>query len=264
MNLKNKRIWITGASSGIGEALTMQLSGVAALLIISGRNEAALKSLAAKAANEYTRIEVLPFDLSNPEEVREAALSVISRFNEVDVLINSGGISQRSLFTESSIQLDRRIMEVNFFSQVLLTQLMVPGMVKQGSGHIVVTSSMVGKFGFPLRSAYAASKHALHGYFETIGLELHHKGIRTTVVCPGRIRTNISVNALTGSGNQYGTMDPGQDNGMSAERCAALYIKAIERNRWEAYIGRSEILMIWFKRYIPALFRKIAMKVRPQ
>jgi dehydrogenase/reductase SDR family member 7B len=139
---------------------------------------------------------------------------------------------------------------------------MLPSMLQQGEGHIAVTSSMVGKFGFPLRSSYAASKHALQGYFETVGLEYYNKGLRTTVASPGRIRTNISVNAVLGDGKKYGVMDPGQASGMTAEKCAQRYIRAIERDQWETYIGNSEILMIWFKRFLPALFRRLAMRIR--
>ena len=152
-------------------------------------------------------------------------------------------------------------MQINFFSQVMLTKRMLPYMIKQQSGHVAVTSSITGKFGFPMRSAYAASKHALQGYFETLGLELYDKGIRSTIACPGRINTNISVNALEGSGKQYGKMDQGQSGGMAADVCARKYLRAIEKNKWETYIGNKEILMVWFKRYIPTVFRRMARKI---
>lgn len=261
MKFKGKKVWVTGASSGIGEAIARNLSGVASLLIISGLEEKELNLIKEEIASAETEVDAVAFDLGDFVQVENAADYVLKKYGGVDILINNGGISQRGLFSETTMAVDRHIMEVNFFSTILLTKLMLPPMLKQGSGHIAVTSSMVGKFGFPLRSSYAASKHAVQGYFETVGLEYFHKGIRTTVACPGRIRTNISLNAISGTGQKYGVMDPGQASGMSADKCARKYIRAIEKNRWETYIGGSEILMIWFKRFIPALFRKLALKV---
>lgn len=261
MKLKNKRIWITGAGSGIGQAMAYRLSGTASVLIISGLEEEELMMMKKNIESEKTTVEVISFDLGDMKQVKDAALTVLSKYGGVDVLINNGGISQRSLVEETDISVDRKIMEINFFGHIYLTRLMLPAMISQRSGHIAVTSSMVGKFGFPLRSSYSASKHALQGYFETAGLELLKYGIRTTIVCPGRIQTNISLNAISGSGEIYGQMDPGQANGMTASLCARKYLRAIEKNQWEAYIGKHEILMIWFKRFIPFIFRKLALKV---
>jgi len=261
MKLKDKRIWITGAGSGIGAAMVEQLAGVASLLVISALEENDLQLLKSKLAHTNTRIEVLPFDLGDPDQVKTAAEQVINRFGGVDVLINNGGISQRGLVADTLMDVDRRIMEVNFFGHIRLTKLLLPHMLEQKSGHIAVTSSMVGKFGFPLRSSYAASKHALQGYFETLGLEYYDKGIRITIALPGRIQTNISINAISGTGDRHGMMDPGQAGGMKAGVCARKYLKAIEKNQWEVYIGNSEIVMIWFRRYVPKLFRYLARRV---
>jgi dehydrogenase/reductase SDR family member 7B len=261
MKFQDKRVWITGASSGIGKEMVRQLSGIARLLVISALEEEELYALKNEIASVHTQIDVVPFNLGEIHQVEMAAKGVIERHGGVDILINNGGISQRGLFDQTTMEVDRHIMEVNFFSQILLAKLMLPGMLKQGAGHIAVTSSMVGKFGFPLRSSYAASKHALQGYFETVGLEYRNQGIRTTIACPGRIRTNISVNAISGTGEKHGVMDPGQANGMSAQQCARKYLKGVEQDKWETYIGKKEILMIWFKRYLPALFRRMALKV---
>ncbi len=261
MKLKGKRVWLTGAGSGIGAAMAQQLSGVASLLIISSLDEKELNDLQASLGQTSTKVVMLPFDLGDAEAVKSAAQFVLETFHGVDVLINNGGISQRALVGETTMEVDRKIMEINYFSYVQLTKLMLPPMIDQGSGHIAVTSSMVGKFGFPLRSSYAASKHALQGYFETLGLEYYNRGIRTTVALPGRINTNISLNAISGTGEKYGEMDPGQAKGMPAGVCAKKYLRAIEKNRWEVYIGKHEILMIWFKRFVPGLFRKLARRV---
>ncbi len=261
MKLNNKRIWVTGASSGIGRAMAYRLSQVASVLIISGIEEEDLMLMKNDLESDETIVEAIVFDLGDIKQVENAANIVNSKFGGVDVLINNGGISQRSLVEETELFVDRRIMEVNFFGQIQLTRLMLPGMISQQSGHIAVTSSMVGKFGFPLRSSYSASKHALQGYFETAGLELKRYGIRVTIACPGRIRTNISLNAVSGTGEKYGQMDPGQAYGMSAEKCADKYIRAITNNKWEVYIGKNEILMIWIKRFAPWLFRRLALRV---
>jgi dehydrogenase/reductase SDR family member 7B len=262
MKLQGKKVWITGAGSGIGEAMARQLSGVASVIIISALEEYDLKRVAHEIACEQTHIEVLPFDLADSTQIELAGQHVLRKFGGVDVLINNGGISQRSLVMDATDAVERKIMEINFFSYVHLTRLMLPAMVQQGKGHIAVTSSMVGKFGFPLRSTYAASKHAVEGYFETLGLEMVKKGIRVTIASPGRIRTNISFNAVLASGQKHGMLDPGQAGGMSAVKCAQKYLRAIEKDRWETYIGHSELLMIWIKRYFPPLFRRIAMNIK--
>ncbi len=184
MDLENRRIWITGAASGIGEAMARQLAGVAALLVISDLNGERLHEIGAELKTEHTRVEVLPFDLADSAALQSAADHVLEKFGGVDILINNGGISQRGLFHETNQEVDRKIMEINFFSYVALTKRMLPPMLAQGFGHIAATSSMTGKFGFPLRSSYAASKHAVQGYFETVGLELYDKGIRVTVASP--------------------------------------------------------------------------------
>jgi len=261
MKFHGKRVWITGASSGIGAAMAKQVADKVSLLIISGLEKEELEVIRDSIPTGNAVVIALPFDLGDFVQVENAAREVLEKYGGIDILINNGGISQRGYSAETTIAVDRHIMEVNFFSQVHLAKMILPSMLKQGSGHIAVTSSMVGKFGFPLRSSYAASKHALQGYFETVGLEYYHQGIRTTVASPGRIRTNISVNAILGTGQKYGLMDPGQASGMSAEKCASRYIHAIERDQWETYIGKSEILMIWFKRFIPALFRRMALRV---
>lgn len=261
MKIDNKKVWITGATSGIGEAIARQIADKASLLILSGRNMEKLNALQSELSGCKAVIDTIAFDLEDEESVIKAAEKVTENHKGVDILINNGGISQRGMVHETLYEVDKKVMQVNFFSNVLLTKLMLPYMIEQESGHIAATSSFVGMFGFPLRSAYSSSKKAMHGFYETLGLEMHDKGIRTTVVCPGRIKTNISVNAVSGTGEKHGKMDPGQAKGMSAEECARKYIRAIERNQWESYIGKADLLMIWFKRYIPSLFRRIAKNI---
>ncbi|MCF6170958.1 MAG: SDR family oxidoreductase [Bacteroidales bacterium] len=260
--LKGKTVWITGASSGIGEQLAYACAKRGARLILSARRESSLDIIRKKCRLLGADCFVAVFDLSIPEQVDRTARKILSEHPAIDVLINNGGISQRSTAVETSAETVRKIMEVNFFAAVRLSQWVVPVMIKNGGGVIAVTSSIAGKFGFPLRSAYAASKHALHGYFESLRLENRNNNIQVTLVCPGRVKTEISLNALSGQGTVYGKMDSGQKSGMSAERCAEKYIAAIEKNKREVLIGGRELMMVHLKRFLPALFYKIASRIK--
>jgi short-subunit dehydrogenase len=155
-------------------------------------------------------------------------------------------------------------MNVNFFGAVILTKAVLPQMINQGSGAIAVTSSITGKFGFPLRSAYSASKHAVVGFFETLGIELASKNISVTVAFPGRVQTNISINAITKDGTPHGEMDPGQAGGIPAELCARKYLDAIHRGRHEVLIGGRELIMVHIRRFLPRLFFRIAGRIKPE
>ena len=263
MSFEGKIIWITGASSGIGEALAYEWSKLGARLILSARRETELERVKASCAFS-DRCTVVPLDLSRQEDIEATADRMLQQFGTIDILVNNGGISQRSLVIETDVTVDRRIMEVDYFSGVVLAKKLLPAMIAKGSGHIVAISSIVGKFGFPLRSAYSAAKHAMHGFYESLWAELHTQGIRVTVVCPGRILTNVSVNALTKDGTPHGEMDHGQANGISAETCAQKIIKAVRRDKREVYIGKKDLLMIYFKRYIPWIYYRLVSKVKPQ
>jgi len=199
-NLKDKVIWITGASSGIGEALVLELAKKEARLILSARQEDALKKVAAQTNLPELDIMVLAFDLKDTSNASGLAAQVINKFGRVDVLINNGGFSQRSAALDTASDVERDIMEVNYFSAVNLTKAVAPYMLRQKKGQIVVISSIAGKFGFYLRSSYSGAKHALHGYFESFRLETEKKGIQTLMVCPGKVKTNISFNAISNQG----------------------------------------------------------------
>jgi short-subunit dehydrogenase len=262
MNLDGKTVWITGASSGIGEQLVYACARRGAKLIISSNQEQQLKTVQSNCEKMGSSCFVIPFDLSVAEQVNSAGLAVINKFKTIDILINNGGISQRASVLETSVETIRKIMEINFMSAVILSKLLLPQMIENGGGVIAATSSITGKFGFPLRSAYAASKHAVLGFFETLRLENKANNIQVTVAIPGRVQTDISVNAVTGKGAVYGKMDDGQSGGISAEACAEQYIKAIEKNKKEVLIGGKELMMVHIKRFFPALFNKLATKIK--
>ena len=263
MNLKGKTVWITGASSGIGEQLayTCVRRGAQKILISSNEKEA-LERVREKCEDLGSRCFAIDFDLSDPKQIEKAGQKVLNEHPQIDVLINNGGISQRASTLETSMETIRKIMEINFFSAVILSKMVVPQMIKNGGGVIAATSSITGKFGFPLRSAYAASKHAILGFFETLRLENKHNNIQVTIAIPGRVQTAISVNAITKDGSIHGKMDEGQSGGVTPEACAEAYIKAIEKNKREVLIGGKELLMVHIKRFFPALFNRLATKIK--
>jgi len=264
MKFKDKVIWITGAASGIGEALAYKSVEYGAKLVLSDINEAGLEKVAGRCREMNVEAFAVVLDLSERESIEAATKQAFAHYGRVDVLINNGGISQRSLTLETPLDVDYRIMNINYFGAVILTKLVLPSMVEHGGGAIAVTSSITGKFGFPLRSAYSASKHAVQGFFETLGIELADKNISVTVAMPGRVQTNISINALTGDGTPHGEMDPGQASGIPADVCARKYLDAIHKRKREALIGGKELTMVHIRRFLPRLFFRIAGKIKPE
>lgn len=256
--LSNKVVWVTGASSGIGEALVKELAEKGSRVILSSRNTERLNKIKAslpEPARENSR--VLTLDLSMPESLANKANEAIALFGRIDILIHSGGISQRSMALDTLVDVDRRLMEVNYFSTVTLTKAVLPTMIANGFGHIVPISSLVGKFGSPYRSGYSASKHALHGFYDSLRAELYSKNIFVTLVTPGFVKTNVSINALTENGKALNKMDDAQKKGMPAEVCAKKIIKGIVKERNELLIGGRETLGVYVKRFLPNLFAKI-------
>lgn len=260
---KDKVIWITGASSGIGEALAMHLAKEGARLILSARRAEELHRVGAATGLPPLDLMILPFDLENTSNAAGLTAQVINHFGRIDVLVNNGGFSQRSAAMETSAELERKIMEVNYFSAVALTRAVLPYMKRQKAGQLVVISSIAGKFGFYLRSSYSAAKHALQGYFESLRLETESLGIRTLIVCPGKIKTNISFHALTGDGTKHNQMDPSHEEAMSAEECAKRIVNAIVTKREELLVGGKELLIVKIRRFFPRLFGKIIRKQSP-
>lgn len=259
--MKNKIIWITGASSGIGEALVYQLNAAGAKLIISSRNRDELFRVKQQCKNQID-VHVLSLDLEAAETLPQRAEDAIRIYGRVDMLINSGGISQRALALETNLETEQRLMNVNFWGTVILSKAVLPQMLKQNSGTIVCVSSLVGKFGTRYRSAYAASKHALHGYFESLRIEIDNPKIHILLACPGFIKTNVTINALLANGNAQGTMDEAQENGMTAKECAKQILKAIKQKKDEVFIGGKEVKGVLLKRLLPSYFAKIIKKAK--
>lgn len=265
MNLfQNKVVWITGASSGIGEALAKAFANEGARLVLSSRRKEELERVKKDLKTAESNVFVLPLDLSDSAKTDELVQQAIAQFGQIDILVNNGGISQRSLAKDTPLAIDRKVMEVNFFGTVALTKSVLPNMLKQKSGHIVVISSVVGKFGFYLRSAYSASKHALEGFFESLRIETYKDNIKVLIVCPGKIHTNISVNAVTGDGGTHNKMDESTEKGLSAEECARQILNGIKTNKEELLIGGAEIRAVYIKRFFPGLFSRIIRKQKAE
>ncbi len=253
---KDKTIWITGASSGIGEELAYQTAAVGGSLILSARRENELERVKAKCAGAKN-VMIVPMDLSDEQSVRDAAKTVLSKVQSVDILFNNGGISQRALTMDTSQEVVRGMFEVNFFSNVLLAQLVAQRMIEQKSGHIVVTSSLMGKWGFYLRSTYAATKHALHGFYDSMRMEIEKDNVFITLLTPGFINTNVSKNALNENGQTTGEMDENQSQGMSAEDCARIILKGVAAKKFEVAVGGKELMGLKLKRFFPIMFEKV-------
>lgn len=259
MDFNNKVIWITGASSGIGRALAIQFSKLNTRLILSARNTEKLNETKDLCDNP-DKIKVLALDLADYSDSTKKVETAISLFGDVDILINNGGISQRSYAKDSSIEVDKRVFDVNFFGTIALTKALLPHLIEKKSGQIAVTSSVVGKFGSPLRSSYSASKHAIHGFFDSLRAELHDDNIAVTIVCPGYVHTDVSLNALNASGEKTNVMDQATKNGISAELMAQKYIKAIYKKKDEIWVGKKEKLAVYVKRFFPSILAKMVRK----
>ncbi|MBN2697295.1 MAG: SDR family NAD(P)-dependent oxidoreductase [Bacteroidales bacterium] len=260
---RNRIVWITGASSGIGEALAGLFAREGAKVIISSHEADELERVRKQLEPLSREVYPVVFNLGDPRAVQSAADRVLDEHGRVDILMNNGGISQRSTVIETPVELDRRIMEIDYFSGVILTKAVLPGMIKNGWGRIGVTSSISGKFGFPLRSAYGAAKHALFGFYGSLWAENSRNGIGVTIFSPGRVRTNISLHALTKDGREHGRMDAGQAGGISPEKCARKMIRSMKRGRKDVLIGGRELLMVWIHKYCKCLFYRIVGKIKP-
>lgn len=263
-SLSGKVVWITGASSGIGEALAYAIAQEGAHLILSARRKEELERVKGNCkGTSPANIHILPLDLAKAETLQLNTEVAIQVFGRIDILINNGGISQRSLARETKVEVDRAIMEVDYFGTVALSKFLLPHFLQRKAGHFVVTSSVMGIIGTPYRSGYAAAKHALHGFFDSLRAEVWKENIFVTLICPGWIRTNVTLNAMTGDGSKLNEMDKTTDQGLSAEYCAKEIVKAIKKRKEEVYIGGAkEVFAVYTKRFFPKLFSRIVRKAK--
>ena len=259
MTLNNKVIWITGASSGIGKSLAIELSNYPCQLILSARRKEVLEEV--KQQCKYPEnVAILPFDLADYKEMPHIANEAITYFGVVDMLINNGGISQRSSIIETVIEVDKKLMDIDYLGTVALTKALLPHFVKNQSGSYVVVSSLMGKFSSPLRSAYCGAKHALHGFFDSLRLEHDKDNIKVILICPGFVNTNVARNALTADGSQQTIQDVMTENGLNPDVFVKKMIKAIKKEKFEAYIGKFEAFGVYVQRLSPRLIHWLVLR----
>ena len=260
-DITSKVVWITGASSGIGEAMALAASRRGARVILSARRANELERVKGLCASP-AQAAVYPLDLLQMGDPAEVARQAEKFFGPIDVLVNNAGISQRSRVMDTTLDVYRQIFELDFFSTVALTKAVLPGMVQRKAGHVVVVSSVVGYISSPLRSGYAAAKHALHGFYDAARAEHWRDNVKFTVACPGYVRTNVSLNAVDGQGGKHGKLDPSIARGLDPAVCAGKIWRAVEKDRDEVLVGK-EALVVYLKRFFPALFSFAVNRANP-
>ncbi|PCJ48346.1 MAG: short chain dehydrogenase [Gammaproteobacteria bacterium] len=261
----NKVIWITGASSGIGKAIALNMVLNGARVILSARRKKVLedvKKACLQRGAEEDDILVLPLDMLEQDKFPAAVKQVMNHFGAIDMLFNNAGISQRSVCLETDMSTYRTLFEVDVFGQIALTKQVLPIMVKQASGHLVITSSIAGKIGVPFRTGYCAAKHAVMGFFDALRAELANTSIKVTTITPGFIRTSLSENALKGDGSNFGVTDSDIANGIDVDDCAKQIIKGFIKGKKEIVVaGRRELSALRLKRFFPNILFSVIAKI---
>jgi NADP-dependent 3-hydroxy acid dehydrogenase YdfG len=259
MKFHNKVVWITGASSGIGEALAYAFAAEGALLVLSARREEELQRVAKACGNAY----VLPFDMLSLAEHADRVQNVIQTYGRIDYLVLNAGVSQRSFVKDTEFDVYRRLFEVNFFSIVSLVQAVLPVFSAQKSGVFVPIASVAGRISTPRRAAYGATKHALIGFFDSVRAEGFADGIRVTTILPGYIKTNISLNAMNEKGDAYGKMDPNQAKGLDPQFTAQKIVQAVLDEKDEFFVGGFlEGFGLFVKRFFPSIIPYMLRKIK--
>ena len=259
-----KVVWITGASSGIGQALALEYVRQGAAVILSARRESVLNGVKKECVDAGAleqNVLVLPLDVTQEETLESSTEKAFAFKGQIDLLINNAGISQRSSCLNTTMPTYRTLFDVDVFGQIALTKCVLPLMIKQGFGHIAVTSSVAGKIGVPYRTGYCAAKHAVMGFFDALRSEVAHQNISVSTITPGFIRTNVSKNALAGDGSAFGQVDENISGGMAAGDCAKVVVAGLNKGKKEIAVGKgSEMHALWIKRFFPNLLTKILEK----
>ncbi|XP_001603507.1 dehydrogenase/reductase SDR family member 7 [Nasonia vitripennis] len=256
--LSGKVVWITGASSGIGEHLAYELAKGGCKLVLSARREAELykvktNCLAINPNLQDHDIHVLVFDVRAIESHQRVFDNVLSTYGRLDVLVNNAGRSQRAHWEQIDLAVDKEVFDLNTFSVVHLTRLAVKQFLHQGGGHVAVTSSLAGILGAPFSASYTGSKHAIHGYFDSLRMEKLTSNIKVTIVCPGPIQTDFLAESFTENvGEKYGQQTEIASNKLSAQRCAKLFASALANKLDEVWIGQASSLQLTYAvKYYP-------------
>lgn len=253
----NKVVWITGASSGIGEALSCRFAALGASLILSSRREEALNRVNAKLPENPGSAKVLPLDLEDLEQLPIKTKEALSFYGHIDYFISNAGLAVKDFALNTDISIDQKLMHINYLGPIAITKKLLPGFIKNKSGNIVVVSSLSGKYGVPRIAAYAASKHALIGFFESLRSETYNKGIKITIIIPGIVKTEITAHALTGSGELFNKVETTFKTAYPVDKAARKIVDAILKEKEEVFVGGSEGFTLWLNRFSPWLLRRV-------
>lgn len=260
--MRQQTVWITGASSGIGEALALRFAREGASLVLSARRKNELERVAGlcrDAGLPAEQVLVLPLDVTDWESLPGAVQAVLDTFGDIDLLVNNAGVSQRSLCRDTDMSVYQKLMDVDVMGQIALTKAVLPHMLERGSGHLAVTASVAGKVGVPKRTGYCAAKHAMMGFFDALRAEVEGQGVAVSTIVPGFIRTDISRNALAGDGSVFGEMDKNIANGMDVTECADVVFKGLMAGKREIPVGKGkEMAALWIKRLAPGVLFRLA------
>ena len=259
MKKTTKIVWITGASSGIGEALVKIYAHRGEKLILSSRNFTALERVKSECDNPGN-IKILPIDLNDFDAAPALVQKAYDFFGRIDILINNAGVSQRSLIADTQFDVFKKLIEIDYLGTVALSRALLPFFLKQGGGHYVVVSSVMGKYGSPFRSGYAAAKHALHGFFDVMRMEHRKDNIDVTIICPGFVRTPIAMNSLRGDGSVLGVDDLATRKGMQVEDFARKMVRSVDQKKWEVSFGGKERLGVSLKKLSNKLLHSIVIR----
>lgn len=254
---KNKVVWVTGASTGIGREVAHLMAALKAYVIVTARNREALEEVVAACGGDE-RVRALPFDLQNTDGLEDLVSSAEQVFGPIDAVFHAAGVSQRSLAEETSAEVMKRIHAINYLAPTIISSLLLPGMLDRGTGLIAFVSSLAARIPTPYRSSYTAAKMALHGYADSLRLELHGRPVNVLMTVPGFVKTEISMRAYTGTGSAHGKMDQGQERGMDPRKCARRIVQAALSGKDEVEIGfgvkgRFAILL---KSLAPAMLKR--------
>ncbi|TVR87219.1 MAG: SDR family oxidoreductase [Saprospirales bacterium] len=252
-----KVMWITGASSGIGEALARWYNNRGWRLVLTARRKDALEDVVNGLEHPENTI-ILPMDVSEFERFPESVDTVLKHFGRIDCCILNAGISHRSFIRETRFEVFKKLVDVNYLGTVAHALAVLPKFRRAGGGHFVVISSMMGKFSSPGRAGYCGSKHALHGFFDGLRME-EYPNIKVTLVCPGFVSTSVSANALTGDGKPRGTVDRATEKGVPVDKAAEIIAHAVSKGKREIAFGGIEKTGLWLKRFFPSMLDKVVL-----
>ena len=265
-HFRDQVVWITGASSGIGEAVAVALAARGTRLVLSARRQDELRRVADRCTDaglDQRSVLVLPLDVTDTDNMPAAVDTVLEHFHQIDLLINNAGLSQRSLCKDTDLSVYRKLLDVDVFGQIALTKAVLPLMLDRGQGHIAVTASVAGKVGVPNRTGYCAAKHAVMGFFDALRAEVEDEGIRVSTLVPGFIRTAIAHNALAANGEAFGKDDDYIEGGMDVDEAAQVILAGLAKGTKEIPVGKGkEMSALWAKRLSPELVFRMTRKLR--